>query len=440
MEQPVRTTVDGQTLHDAGLEREPAHAADYPRRGSGASPVPARAAIWRAYRFYVGTVLSFVLVAVYLNLPNYSNTVNAALPPKYWYFLFLVMLFPLFLQTRTLLFYVFSPFALWAAAFIAVNLVHLWGGVSGGQVLRDQAIESRVLFLVLATFFGFAFASWRGYGFDRVFRLVAMLGPCLVLLDFLVPGLFYALGTPGTVPGRGSATYINPTIASEVLLIAFLLACPSVRQTWRLPLFFLVGIGVAATFSRSGIVAWFALWLFLQWRGVFPRTGYTWIVAGLLAIPFVLAAVDAYLGTRTDLDGALANLQERLNFFSRMHVGDQSALERLGALRAGWDLFLQYPVEGAGAAATSVWFFPVGTHNQIVMQAAEYGMVGIGFWLAMLWILWSGNRFGDRNLQLCFVFLFAFFSMFTHNMFDMLYWLLAFALVSDRRAPQEVRS
>jgi hypothetical protein len=67
------------------------------------------------------------------------------------------------------------------------------------------------------------------------------------------------------------------------------------------------------------------------------------------------------------------------------------------------------------------------------LLAAEYGLFGIGLWIWMIIILWKGRFFKDRGLQLAMVFLFAFMSFFTHQMFDSAsYWLATFALLSTR--------
>ena len=99
----------------------------------------------------------------------------------------------------------------------------------------------------------------------------------------------------------------------------------------------------------------------------------------------------------------------------------------------GVELFRQNPIFGAGAGATSLWSLPVGTHNLLVMLGAEYGVIGIAVWLWLVVILWRGNHFPDKRLQVAMVALFVFVSMFSHNPFDSLYWLLTFAIVAAQR-------
>jgi O-antigen ligase len=112
---------------------------------------------------------------------------------------------------------------------------------------------------------------------------------------------------------------------------------------------------------------------------------------------------------------------------------DESTLERAQVSEAGLDLFLQDPIFGAGAGATHVWSLPASTHNELLMMAAEYGVFGIVLWAWLAVILWNGRYFQDKRLQMVSAFGFVFLSMFSHNVFDYLYWLVTFALVSGQR-------
>ena len=70
----------------------------------------------------------------------------------------------------------------------------------------------------------------------------------------------------------------------------------------------------------------------------------------------------------------------------------------------------------------------------MLLFAAEYGIFGVGLWMWLLVILWNGKFFEERGLQLAMVFMFAFMSMFTHQMLDAAsYWLATFAAISVRR-------
>ena len=68
-----------------------------------------------------------------------------------------------------------------------------------------------------------------------------------------------------------------------------------------------------------------------------------------------VGAFENYLHSRQELDAASSNIVSRLNFFSSFTFDDDSSEERADVIRAGWELFLQDPVFGAGAGATQFW-------------------------------------------------------------------------------------
>jgi O-antigen ligase len=301
-----------------------------------------------------------------------------------------------------------------------------------GEQSRADIIGTKIQFAVLAVALGFACSITRTTSYERIFPFLAVLIPVTVIVDFLHPGVFYPLGTEGTVPGRAAATFLNPNKAGEAMLLTFVLAIPVLRPLYRALLLFLVGAGVILTFSRGGILGWMLLWFYLVLRRGVPRYTLAVPLLALGVLPVLLVSFESYLAGRVDLSGHLDNLLDRLDFFRSRVLDDGSALERAQVLEAGLDLFLDQPIFGAGAAVTLLWSI-TAIHNQLVMLAAEYGVFGIALWTSLAVILWKGKYFPEKAFQQAVVTGFVFLSMFTHNMFDYLYWFLTFALVSGQR-------
>lgn len=394
---------------------------------------------------YQSAVLGLALFAIYANVPIYAYTRHAALVPKYLFFLlFLLMVPPLLARRSALPAYLLSPFVLWAGALVVLNLIHLsaWlaDGDAGRTYLVDHAalaraglILTRIQYILFSIALGFVVfvTPVRGYLYAAVALMVLL--PCAILLDFALPGLLYPLDTNGAVLGRAAATFINPTMAGEAVLHVFIVGCALVGMKYRGPLFLLAGAGVLATFSRSSIIAWGVILLILVVRRTLPRALVVVTLGTLVALVLGLGSFEHYLDSRDQFEGASSNIVSRLEFFSRFNFDDDSSKERASVVEAGWDMFRQNPVFGAGAGATQFWAHRGGTHNQLLMFAAEYGLFGIGLWTWLLVILWRGRFLPDRGLRLAMVFLFAFMSMFTHQMLDSAtYWLTTFALVSTR--------
>jgi hypothetical protein len=404
---------------------------------------PARAAVpvARPYAlWYQCAVLALAVAVIYANLPIYAYTWHAVLPPKYAFFaLFLLMAPPLLTRRAALAAYLLSPFALWAGALVVLNLIHLSAWQTGGDLadhghqLRAALVLTRIQYILFALMLGFVVFVTPVRTYLVAAAALMVLLPAAVLADFAHPGLFYPPETTGAVLGRAAATFINPTMAGEALLHVFLLGCVVVGRRWRGPLFLLAGAAVLATFSRSSIIAWAVIFVILIARGALPRSMAVATLAALVALVLCLGSFESYLHGRDGFEGASSNIVSRLEFFSNLNFDDDSSEERAGVIKAGWEMFVRNPVFGAGAGATQFWAHRAGTHSQLVMFAAEYGLFGIGLWAWLLAILWRGRFVPERGVQVALVFLVAFMSMFTHQMLDSAsYWLATFALVATR--------
>ncbi|MFC5474712.1 O-antigen ligase family protein [Paraherbaspirillum soli] len=383
---------------------------------------------------YNAIVLTTALSLIYLNLPGYAFVLNKALLPKYFYFGLVPILSPvLLLKPRAFLSYLISPFPLWIFVVIILNIIHLLNAFVEGNTGTVDLVSTRIQLLVVAIGLGFALAVTRTETYERVFPFLTVLISCSVIFDFFIPGVLYPIGMEGSVINRGAATFINPTIAAEVMLIVFLMTCAAVKMQYRMPLLILTGVGVTVTFTRSAIIAWILFWIFLSIKRVFSRLAALFTLAAFIVIPVLYDTFGNYLSSRENSGESIANIQARLDFFSNPNFEDGSSEERLKVLKAGWNLFLQNPVSGAGAGATHFWSYKAGTHNQLVMLGAEYGILGIVLWASLAIILWRGKHFQNKNLQFAVFCLFIFMSMFTHNMFDSPYWLVTFALIAGTR-------
>jgi hypothetical protein len=380
--------------------------------------------------------LAVVLTMVYLNLPDYANALNRGLPPKYMYVGYFVLLLPLLFRFKTWVPYILSPFALWVFVLVSVNTVYWVSDIVNGDLMHAELAAQRIQTPILALMLGLALFNVRTARFEWLFPILAVLLPLLIFLDFARPGLLYPLDIDGSVRGRSAATFINPTTAGEAMLVLFLMACPVLKARQRVALMVVVGTGVLLTLSRSAILAWLALWIILSATRVLPRSAALVLVLALSMVPILFGFLENYFGNQRDIGPALVDIQQRLDFFSTGNLKDGSAVERSMVLRAGWDTFLNNIVVGTGPGTTQTWAHAVGnvgTHNQFVMLAAEYGVCGIAIWIALGWILWNGRYFEERALQQSMFLLFVLMTPFTHNLFDYLFWLLTFALASGRR-------
>lgn len=396
--------------------------------------------------WYQTMAMVIAIGIIYSNLPIYTYVLQPTLLPKFFFFgLFLLFSPLLLLKYRALGTYLMSPFVLWASVLIILNLIHLSSFSAGSGITdfslisnhmesRNALILTRIQYVLFSLFLGFAVFVGNKRSYLRTFIVLAAFLPCTIILDFVNPGLLYPVGTPGSVLGRAAAMFINPTMAAEAVLLIFLFACAAMKTKYRVLFLILSGAGIAVTFTRSAIIAWLILWLLLVVKRILPKS--TMIIMTIVVAASLLSfgAFENYLGSRQDFDGAIENMVARLNFFSSARLGDDSAIERAEVIRMGWDVFLQNPVFGSGAGATQFWSQRASTHNQLLLLAVEYGILGIGLWVWLAIILLKGEFFQNKNLQFAIAFLFVFMSMFTHQMFDSAsYWLATFAMASVRK-------
>lgn len=401
---------------------------------------------------YQVLLMAAALAAMFTNLPIYLYVLDASLLPKFMYFGIVFLILPLLLvHYRDLGSYLASPFALWAILLLALNLIHLAGHPGlvelGGIELIDtqgearrSMISTRAQYIAFVLFLGFVAHTSATRSYLAALVPVAILLPCAVMLDFTSPGLLYPLDTSGAVFGRAGAMFINPNLAGEAILLSFLLACAMIGAPGRVPLFLLAGAGALATFSRATILAWMLILLILVYRKTLPKSAMIATAVALALVLVYLGSFETYLHSRQEFDGASNNILARLDFFSSYSFDDDSSEERASVISAGWELFLQNPIFGAGAGATHFWSHRGSTHNQLLLLAAEYGLLGIFLWAWLLIMLWKGLFFEDKGLQYATACLFVFMSLFTHQMFDSsTYWLATFAMVSSRRGASNGR-
>jgi len=396
-------------------------------------------------RFFVRyhtLLMAVALGAMYANLPIYLYILDARLLPKFIYFAIFGFIAPLMvIRWQAFRDYLVSPFALWALLLFSLNLIHLTGfpasvDVAGAAFMDMQAearrsmIATRAQYILFALFLGFvAYISATRMYLRTMFVLMAVV-PCAVIIDFSNPGLLYPVDLTGAVLGRAAAMFINPNLAGEAILHIIVLGFAVLDRRYRMPLFLLAGVAILTTFSRAAIIAWVVLLGLFIYKKTLPKSAAISLTIAIGILLVFVGSFESYISSREDFEDAATNILSRLNFFSSFTFDDDSSEERAGVIQAGWELFLQNPLFGSGAGATHFWRHRGSTHNQLLLLAAEYGVMGILLWGWMLIMLCKSSFFSDRGLRYAMAFLFAFMSMFTHQMFDAAsYWLVTFALV-----------
>ncbi len=318
-----------------------------------------------------------LITLIYLDMPQYMNTVDPTWLPKYWYYFFIAVSLPcilIALSGRGV--FLTYPFNQWAVVMVLLMSGHLLLAFYDGEIERANIIQTNIQYIALGAFLGVAFSTVPQRYYVYMFPILSIAITASIVFDFINPGKFYSYTHPNAVLGRGAGTLINPNRAGEALIITLLFSICFSEGRNLLLLLMVCGIGVLLTFSRAAIMAWILLWFFsLYWKKV-PSYTYAVVAALIVAVPSVVAIVTTYVLSSSEFSGAAANIFERLDFFGKFSLGDQSAQGRSEVLWAGINAFLEHPFFGAGSASTYVWVNG-STHNETVMLAAEYGVLGL---------------------------------------------------------------
>ncbi|MGD0961490.1 MAG: O-antigen ligase family protein [Methylomonas sp.] len=383
---------------------------------------------------YLQITVFLIIFLNYLDLPSYLYIVNPALLPKYFFFAMFAMISPfIFLRTKEFTRYLLTPFSVWAAAEIVIYILDL---PHASENVYKYILDYTQYF-ILDICISFSFNLVRTDSFEYLFPIVASIIAACVIFDFFNVGVFYPVDTELTVHGRASAMFINPTRAGEGVMMACLLAIPVMRISYRLPLLLFAGLAILLTFSRGSILIWMAFFLFLLATRRIPKYSYLVIGVIIFILPVVAIIFKSFLSGHLTGPTDIENVLERLSFFQKPSIQDDSGQERLQVLKAGWEIFADNPLFGAGSGSSTFWEHRGGPHNQFILVGSEHGVIGVGLWIWLMVIVARGRYYRDNSYQLVASLMLFAFSFFNHNMFGPLYWMLTYALTSGRRYFQD---
>ncbi len=368
-----------------------------------------------------------LLSIFFLGLPDLYGVREESIQPKLWFFASLALALPyLATDRRGFGSFLVSPFSVFIYLFVLLNLIHLPFTDSANQW---ETVITRLEYLLFSLPITYVLVSaFRRFRLGGVFYGLILISAALVAYSFAVPGELYPLDT--TTWGRGGGALVNPNNAGEALVLLFIFAAIPSKGLHKHLIALMAGLGALLTVSRAAIIAWLvcAVWLYAR-----QRLSLQLILSSILVLGVVIYSGYSMVRLMPQLpefEQAADNIRDRFNFFSSGHMDDESAQDRklvaLGAIAAISDS----PLVGIGAGATASpgvqWPFDIGAHNQWLLLGVEYGIVGMIIWAWFIWQVWWRQR------SLAFIpIIILFFSVFNHNMFDHLYWLISLGIFAS---------
>ena len=377
------------------------------------------------------------LVGFYLTLGIFTN-LGLALDYKYAtatapYFDLLIILFVMPLAAihyKEWLPFMKTDYFKWCVLLTAVYLFNYLRMTLGGYPasLIDLIDETnRLQRVILWPVIGFIVYTVDFRFFKTGFFIALITMPFLVLVDFLDP---FVLGPSDEImDARAQGTYLNANIAAEAVLLLGLLNIRRFKGTLGIVLFFTIGIGVILTFSRSGLVGLILLYGYMFFRGHMPKISILAPVLLIFSFSTLLIYAEDVLLT-LGYDSSVANVMSRLSFLdtavdSEQTLEDGSSESREQVAKDAFADVLSRPISGHVFDAEEK--YGMNPHNEPIFLWYTFGITGIFAWFCMIaMLIRAGLRSGIGWLNPAPA-VFIWFSMFSHNLLDFRYWIIAIA-------------
>jgi hypothetical protein len=369
------------------------------------------------------------VIVVFSNLPGYIFAfIMPALVPLYW-------LGALFVLTLLALSRIPASERDYSPVFLAVLVCYAviclaWYVAQGGGdpvLLRQRLLSVAVCG---ASYLVFVANSAALHAARRALVAMVVLAVLVNAYDITHPFTLIPADSEFSIVGRAAGFFINPNQAGAALVAGFTLSVGVVAPRWRPAYLVLVAIGVALTFSRAAILGLVLVSGALVYRGrslSFRQLATAVIViAGVSWITWLLVAAELQDRFHIDPDVALDRLFWILDPSNR---SDFSEWERTMLLERGWAQFLGSPFLGNGLGSTELWEARSSTHNEYVMQASDFGVLGLFVLPAFVLAAVGTRRVALTDAVVTGLFL-LFWGFFSHNILSEYYLLLTISLVA----------
>ena len=381
-----------------------------------------------------------VVAAVAIFFTNFSNyTERLGFIPLYWVGIFAALTAPLFVGAITSSRLTIRPLTVWCACFLMISI--LWYFPSRQDAAAYQEVQTRVLSVIFVLMMFFLFGRPDEQRLARVMVVLAV----LLGVGFNIYELFHPM-TFSKIPGRSSGLFENSNQSGSGLMLGMILGYAVVPRSLKIPFVALTGVGILTTFTRSAMLGWIAVVILLTLRSGFGfRQMRNVLVICTLALAFVSSPYWGQLQTTLEEKGAVnIDLIQRIAFFSTGSAADDSANERKQVAEAAWRLFEEKPYAGYGTGySRNIEGFAVSTHDIHLANMLDHGFLGLFIMPSLLLVTVWGKFRNQFDVVGPFVLFMLMWGLFSHNILEERYILLAVALVASlapasRTVPAEV--
>lgn len=376
----------------------------------------------------VGAVIVFFTdLSVYLFVAD-----KAPIPAAYWVVAFGLTAAPLYLSRNYLRIALRSLMVRWCYGFLLISGVWLLFQPSqNSEVVWGEffiRLSSVVFMLLMLSVFSTEDAqAWA----RRAILIVVLLIVAINVYELFNPLTF------SLVHGRSAGFYRNPNACGMALILGMIFSLGVLSQRYRMIYTLVVALGVLLTLSRAAMVGWSVSMIAFLVTGEI-RLKKALLIGLTAASIFIFALVpfwDDLIYQLNDAGVLNANVVNRLDWFTNPNLEDSSATDRWLVLEAAWDKLSESPVVGNGVGASQNLLMvdndvEISSHNQYLNFLVDHGVIGIFFIPLMLVALTWRARGEPRRISRIFAAYIFTLGFFTHNVFELRFILMSFALMA----------
>jgi hypothetical protein len=317
-------------------------------------------------------LLAVISVGIfYSGIPNYVYIRHGLLVPLQWLIGFGVLALPLIVRQIFTSNVFKSPVVAWCFLYTWITII--WFIPSSQSEVAWQEVRWRVLTVLELVMFLTLLAHPDTNKQVRITLVaVVLLGVALNIYELFFPLSF------SSIIGRSAGFYMNPTTSALALVGGMIFAVTVLPAWFRGTFILLVGLGVAVTFSRGGIMAWcvatvgFLLARKIQVKEILLGVCFTSLLAGALILPRwgeLLRILDNAGVTNSKVEERLLWLTDPSD------AQDASSEARAYVTERLWGKWAEDPFLGSGTGS-AFGAFEIPPHNQYLVFMVDHGFIG----------------------------------------------------------------
>jgi hypothetical protein len=384
--------------------------------------------------------LAVIAVAVfYTNWPNYAHIRLGFLVPYQWVIGFGVLCLPFLLKQILVSNLLKSPVVLWCFGYALLTVVWFIGSTQ--SEVAWQAVRWRFLAIIELLLFISLFSNQEANKIARqVLVLAVAMGVSMQIYELFFPMSF------SEVVGRSAGLYMDPNMAASALVSGMICAVALLPVRYRAGFLLMTGVGVLASFSRGGILAWVIAVVGLTLAGL-VRTkdlAITWFFGFALVLLMVVPNWDAVLSSLETAGTINKNVEERLSWLTDPSgVSDESSWSRQYVAERAWEKIAGQPFWGGGTGSSFETY--LAPHNLSLVFMQDHGVFGILILPLLLLSVMASATVESRGTAVVLGGILMFLSFFSHTLLNDPAIILPLALIatvgavkSDRASASEL--